>query len=116
MTFTDLIYILIGVSAVGTAIAELFARSHLKRNGEYFARKPDTTTILEVDLETLPTLEKRTRFAVNGAGERGDEPPASWDDTMRVLVAGGSAAECYLLDQKLLLQLPREKNNFLRGS
>jgi lysophospholipase L1-like esterase len=54
---------------------------------------------LEIDQDTFPQLERDTRFDVNSQGERGDELPASSDGLYRVLVAGGSQPEGFLLDQ-----------------
>jgi lysophospholipase L1-like esterase len=47
----------------------------------------------------LPGLEKQVRIEINSDGERGNEPPSSSNGLYRVLVAGGSPAECGLLDQ-----------------
>lgn len=82
------------------ALAELLARSWVRSRSEYFILRSYTTTLMRVDRETLPQLESEVRIAINGDGERGPDPPKNWSDTYRVLVAGGSAAECYLLDQE----------------
>jgi len=45
-------------------------------------------------------VERRVRFEINADGERGgDVPPRDTAGLFRVLVAGGSAAECFALDQ-----------------
>jgi lysophospholipase L1-like esterase len=51
------------------------------------------------DPEVFPELERRVRFEINRDGERGGEPPQSRAGLCRILVAGGSPAECALLDQ-----------------
>ena len=45
------------------------------------------------------SLDHVVSFEVNGEGERGDPLPDGLDGLYRVLVAGGSAVECALLDQ-----------------
>lgn len=99
MTLLELILYLGGAFAVLFVGSELAARAWLKARGAYYVLKPNTTTIMEIDKETLPNLEDEVRVHVNRDGERGGEPPRDWSRTYRVLVAGGSAAECYLLDQ-----------------
>ncbi|MDA1266520.1 MAG: hypothetical protein O2816_15680, partial [Planctomycetota bacterium] len=97
---------LIGVGAtvvaggvlVGVA-AELAARAWLRARGGYYVLRPWNRMVMGVDKSILPQLEDEVRIEANRDGERGPKPPKRWDDTYRVLVAGGSAAECYLLDQ-----------------
>ena len=92
---------LLAVPVVGALLfvaAEFWARARLRRRMEYFVLDPCRETVLEVDRETLPGLEPTVRIAVNSAGERGDELPRDRAGLYRVLVAGGSAAECYMLD------------------
>ncbi len=47
----------------------------------------------------FPGFGATSRIAINSDGERGDEASAAKAPAMRVLIAGGSAAECYFLDQ-----------------
>jgi lysophospholipase L1-like esterase len=54
---------------------------------------------MELDPETHPQLDRVVRFEINSAGQRAVEPPTRGDRAFRVLVIGGSSAECYLLDQ-----------------
>jgi lysophospholipase L1-like esterase len=93
------VFLVASALALAFVLAELIARACLARGG-YYVLPPWQRTRLEVDRETLPALEPEVRIHVNRDGERGDPPPRSWSDTYRVLVAGGSAAECYLLDQE----------------
>lgn len=83
----------------GIVAAELCARWWLRRQGAYYVWPPGFRRRLWVDLEAFPTAEPSVRFEVNSIGERGDEPPAANENAYRILVAGGSAAECGLLDQ-----------------
>lgn len=89
------------VALAGSVIAaELAARAWLARRGRYYVWAPGARMRLELDRSALPTLEPVARHAINQDGERGDEPPADAAGTFRVLVVGGSAAECYYLDQE----------------
>lgn len=81
------------------ALLELGLRAYYRRRGAGWVLEPGSVQVLEIDRETLPSLEAEVRIAVNDDGERGDALPTDWSDTYRVLVAGGSAAECYMLDQ-----------------
>lgn len=78
---------------------ELAARWWIRRRDEYFVLPPGLRLRLEIDREVFPQLERETRFDVNRQGERGDEVPAASDGLYRVLVAGGSQPEGFLLDQ-----------------
>jgi len=80
-------------------LAEFAARALLTRFGRYYVWAPGARMRLELDRNTLPTLEPVATHAINADGERGDEPPDD-EGTFRVLVVGGSAAECYYLDQR----------------
>ena len=90
--------LLLGLAALA-ALAEIAARAWMRRRGEYWVWTPHRRIRMEVCRETLPSLEPVVRFEVNRDGERGDEPPRDWRRAARILVAGGSAGECYLLDQ-----------------
>ena len=78
--------------------AELIARAWLRRQG-YFVRKRWERVRLTLDREALPSLEPVVNVEINSEGERGDPLPKDRNGLYRVLVAGGSAAECGLLDQ-----------------
>jgi hypothetical protein len=81
-------------------LSELSARVLLRLFGQYFVGAPFARTRMEIDRTALPSLEPVVHFEINDGGERGDMLPKDWRNTYRVLVAGGSAAECYFLDQK----------------
>lgn len=80
------------------ATAELAARVWLARRG-YYVWTPWKRARMHVDRAALPSLEPAVRFEVNAEGERGDPLPRERSGLFRVLVAGGSAAEGYFLDQ-----------------
>ncbi|HEX4565898.1 MAG TPA: hypothetical protein VH138_04665 [Vicinamibacterales bacterium] len=94
--------LVIGVSLVVVAtVSELAARAWIRFRRAYYVCLPNQRLRLLVDRETLPELDPIVRFEVNGDGERGTEVPRlRCGETMyRVLVAGGSQPEGYLLDQ-----------------
>lgn len=85
-------------AAVLFVVAELGARSWIRRRRHYYVLPPGLRIRLEVDRATFPQLEPVVRFEVNRDGERGGEVPRS-PGLYRVLVGGGSQAEGFLLDQ-----------------
>ena len=86
-------------AAVAGVLAELAARAWLSRSGRYYVWAPGARMRLEIDTTALPTLEAVAEHSINSDGERGSEAPPD-EGTYRVLVVGGSAAECYYLDQR----------------
>ncbi len=68
--------------------------------------------------EAYPKCPSPVRFIVNSDGERGYEVPRDVPKLYRILVAGGSAAESYILDQEsswpLVLQRILERPENLR--
>ena len=83
------------------AAAELAARWWFRLEGAYYVFPPGQRLCLYLDRDAFPELEPVVRFEVNRDGERGAEPPplAPGETLYRVLVAGGSQPEGYLLDQ-----------------
>lgn len=81
------------------AAAELIARSWIRSRARYFCWPPHARFLMPLDRTVFASGDSEVRFDVNRLGERGDAPPHSFDGVYRVLVAGGSAAECYYLDQ-----------------
>ena len=79
---------------------ELAARWWIRRRDEHYVQPPGLRVRLEIDRHVFPQLERTTRFDVNSEGERGDEVPRSSAGLYRVLVAGGSQPEGFLLDQE----------------
>ena len=78
---------------------ELAARWWIRRQDRYYVLPPGLRLRLEIDRDLFPQLERTARFDVNSQGERGDEPPRSSEGLFRILVAGGSQPEGFLLDQ-----------------
>jgi hypothetical protein len=80
-------------------VIERAARSWIRRRGDYYVLPPGLRLRLRPDADVFPELERHTRFDVNADGERGDEVPRV-KGLFRILVAGGSQPEGYLLDQE----------------
>jgi lysophospholipase L1-like esterase len=89
--------------AATVVLAELAARAWIRFKRAYYVCLPDQRLRLHVDRTTLPELDPLVRFDVNSEGERGgDVPRLRRGETLyRVLVAGGSQPEGYLLDQRV---------------
>ena len=87
--------------AAFVAGVEMAARVWLRLVGACYVFPPGLRMRLHVDRETFPELESIARLEINGDGERGGEVPRlrRGETLYRVLVAGGSQPECYLLDQ-----------------
>lgn len=89
---------LAGAAVLGVA-TELCTRVWLKRRGRPYVWAPFTQQRLELDLTALPMLEPVALWKINADGERGGPLPADWSRTLRLIVTGGSATECYFTDQ-----------------
>src|SRR6185503_4224914 len=85
------VLMMLGVESIG--------RAWLLRHARYYVFPPGMRLRVHPDREVFPQLPPAMRFVVNCEGERGDELPASTEGLYRILVAGGSQAECYFLDQ-----------------
>lgn len=96
---TALLFYMLAAVLLGAVAAEVIARIWVRLDNRYFVFAPYTKLLMFPDEETHPQLERRVAFEVNEEGERGSTL-ARKPNTFRVLVAGGSAAECYFLDQK----------------
>lgn len=92
--------------------AELIARIWLKKNGGWFLWLPYRRLDLHLKKGVFPGFPALTRIRINRFGARGQKPPRLDDETLRVVVSGGSAAECFFLDQPLTW--PEQMANFLR--
>src|SRR3954452_22088770 len=79
--------------------AELAARWSIRHRGRYYVLPPGLRLRLEPDPDVLPQLERIVRFDAHAQRARGDALPRSAGGLFRVLVAGGSQPEGYLLDQ-----------------
>lgn len=87
-----------GVLLVLALAIELAARRMVRCAG-YYVLPPGLRLRLHPDPDAFPNLERDVRFEVNRQGERGGEVPAA-RGLYRILVAGGSQPEGYLLDQQ----------------
>ena len=97
MSLTPLFLATIGAFISGAAL-ELGARALIRRRRRYAVYRPGLRMRMQLDRVANPELEAVVRFETNRLGERGGE----WRDeeaALRILVVGGSAAECYCLDQ-----------------
>lgn len=80
--------------------AELAARRALRSDAAYYRYRPHVRRRLDIDQSALPHLDPSSYVEINCDGERGGPPPRPGERAYRALVVGGSAAECYYLDQK----------------
>src|SRR3954471_23371082 len=87
------------VIPVLAVVTELSVRWWIRHRRQYFVLPPGLRLRLEPDPDILPQLERFVRFDVKAEGERGSDLPRSGGRLFRVLVAGGSQPEGYLLDQ-----------------
>ncbi|HYL70624.1 MAG TPA: hypothetical protein VEY89_04905, partial [Candidatus Dormibacteraeota bacterium] len=88
----------IGAVAVAAAV-ELACRWWIRRRTGYHVWLPGMRLELRQDADAFTQVEPRVRFEVNADGERGSDVPRATTGLFRVLVAGGSSAECLALDQ-----------------
>lgn len=87
------------VVAALIAAAELSSRWWLRHRSRYYVWPPHARIEIQMDPDTFPELERRSRFYINADGERGGDVRADEPGLYRVLVVGGSAVECFGLDQ-----------------
>jgi len=90
---------LVLVAAISLVAGELGSRWWMRRYGRHSVWPPSWRLELRQDPEVWAEVEPRVRFEVNADGERGGDLPRDAAGLYRVLVAGGSAAECFALDQ-----------------
>ena len=80
-------------------VAEGGCRWWIRRHSRYDVWPPRSRLEMRLDPEVFPELEPRVRFEINADGERGGNVAGDEDRLYRILVAGGSAVECFALDQ-----------------
>ena len=82
-------------------VAELAARWWLRHRSAYYVFPPGLRIRMQPDPKISAYLEPTVRFEINRDGERGDDVPRrrAAGTLYRVLVAGGSQPEGYVLDQ-----------------
>jgi len=84
-----------GLAVVG----EIACRWWIRRRTGYHVWLPGMRLELRQSADAFTQVEPRARFEVNADGERGSDVPRATPGLFRVLVAGGSSAECLALDQ-----------------
>jgi lysophospholipase L1-like esterase len=87
------------LAAIVVVCAEYATRSIVRLRRRYLVHFPGERMLFEVDPRLSSHMEPRVRYETNADGARGAEPPPSGPGTLRIAVIGGSATECYLLDQ-----------------
>src|SRR5262245_51076197 len=86
------------LASLGIAV-EYFSRWWLRHFGAYYVWAPGLRLHLYPDPAVFPSVEPLVRIEVNADGERGNALPGPAAGVYRILVAGGSPVECFLLDQ-----------------
>jgi hypothetical protein len=90
-------------------VSEVAARFFMARSN-YYVWPPYYCIENHLIADVFPGLDSTAVFRINSEGERGSEPPRSKDGLYRVLVIGGSAAECYFLDQEACWSMGVQRN------
>jgi lysophospholipase L1-like esterase len=80
-------------------MAELGSRWWMRHRSRYHVWPAHARIEIRMDPDVFPELERRCRFYINADGERGSDVPADTRGLYRVLAVGGSAVECFGLDQ-----------------
>ncbi len=88
----------IGLAAAASLLAEVACRWWVRHRSGYYVWPPGKRLEVRLDREVFPDGERSVRFDVNADGERGGDVPNP-DGLYRILATGGSATECYALDQ-----------------
>lgn len=78
---------------------EVGCRLWVRWRSRYYVWPPRMRQEIRLATDVFPELEPRVRFDINRHGERGGEVPRDTDGLFRVLATGGSAVECFALDQ-----------------
>jgi hypothetical protein len=80
-------------------LAECACRLWFRYGADIYIWPPYYHVEMDIDPAILPQLTKHARFQANSLGARGEEPPPRGGKTFRILTTGGSAVECFALDQ-----------------
>jgi len=91
--------LLVGLAALAFVGAEAGCRWWIRRRSRYYVWPPGLRLELRQHPGVFPEVEPRVRIDINADGERGGDVRGDEDGLYRILVAGGSAAECFALDQ-----------------
>ncbi len=87
-----------GILAAGTLILEFAAGRLFPAPDNFYIWPPNLHRTFTPDQEIMPGTSPRVRFQTNSFGLRSYNPAPN--DDYRILVLGGSAAECLYLDQR----------------
>lgn len=93
--------VIAGLAGAALLLGEMGCRWWVRRRTDYYVWAPGTRLEIWPDRAVFPDLKHAVRFEVNADGERGGDVRADEAGLYRMLVAGGSAAECLALDQPL---------------
>lgn len=85
------------VLAFAIALIEVAARLWLRHFSRAYPWRPFTHFEMQPDPKILPQLSTHTTFRANSLGLRGREPPDA-QNVFRIVTCGGSAVECFSLD------------------
>jgi lysophospholipase L1-like esterase len=88
-----------GAVLVAVIVAEAASRWWIRRRSRYYVWPPRMRFEIRPDRAAFPELDPRARFDINADGERGGPAPRGEPGLFRILAAGGSAVECFALDQ-----------------
>jgi lysophospholipase L1-like esterase len=91
-------------------VTEFAARWWFRVQNKYWLWKPYCREEFGLVSEAYPKCPSPVRFIVNSDGERGYEVPRNVPRLYRVLVAGGSAVESYILDQEASWPIVLQRN------
>ena len=92
-----LVAVLAALALVG--VAEAGCRWWIRRRSRYCVWPPRARIDIRPDSAAFPELERRVRFHINADGERGGAVARGEDGLYRIVATGGSAVECFALDQ-----------------
>lgn len=87
------------VVMVALVVGELSSRWWIRRRSPYHVWPAHARMEICMDPDVFPELERRGRFYINSDGERGGDVRVGEPGLYRILAAGGSAVECFGLDQ-----------------
>jgi lysophospholipase L1-like esterase len=94
-----IILLVAGLLLLAVGVIEAGCRWWIRRRSRYYVWPPRTRLDIRPAPEVFPQLDPRACFDVNQDGERGGKAPGDEPGLFRILAAGGSAVECYALDQ-----------------
>ncbi len=113
---------LVASAAAATAASEYLLRSYLPRSSLHYPWIPNSRVSFTLDPDQYPGFDLAGEFRINSIGERGSTlAPRSSPKPLRILVMGGSAAECpafsdeYFWPLVLQEELKREGGAFRAG-